>query len=397
MHAHNHHHRYQETKKATLYGALKNIFLAVLKVVLGITGNSHALLADGIHSFSDLLTDVLVLFASHWGAQEADVNHPYGHQRIETAASMLLALFLIIAGLAIGYDAGMHLLGNMPHEKPDFYVLIVALASVLLNEIVFQYTSHKGKKIKSDLLLANAWHHRSDAASSLVVLVGVAGALIGYYELDPLAACIVGIMIIKMGAVLAWTSISELVDTGVDENELDKIAAVISKTTGVRAIHQLRTRSMGGAIFVDVHILVNPKLSVSEGHYIAEQVHANLKKSAENVKDVIVHVDSEDDTTVFESLALPSRKQVFEMLKEYSNLDWERSSSKTVLHYLEGEIFLEVFLDEEMQMIEAEKVQMVLNKVPVLKKISIFREKTSIKFNKEVNRKNDNKKNDTIT
>lgn len=342
---HNHtHHRAQQATKATLYGALKNIVLGALKVILGITGHSPALTADGIHSFSDLLTDILVLFASHWGSQVADTNHPYGHQRIETAASMFLAFFLMLTGLAIGYHAAFI---HGIHEKPQMYVLIVALASVLLNEGLFQYTHYTAKKIQSNLLLANAWHHRSDAASSIVVLIGVAGATMGVYWLDSLAACIVGLMIIRMGGQLAWQSICELVDTGVESKVLERITQCIMQTPGVRAIHQLRTRSMGSAIFVDVHVLVDPHLSVSEGHYIAEKVHQRLEQSIQNVKDVTVHVDSEDDTMHFNSLDLPSREALFEQLKAESDFPWERYSSQIVLHYVQGQMHMAIYLDED--------------------------------------------------
>lgn len=343
MHTHSRHH---EAKKATLWGALKNTILAAIKVIVGIVGQSHALLADGIHSASDLLTDILVLLAAHWGSKEADINHPYGHQRIETAGSVFVAFFLILAGLAIAYDAAYHLLLSKVHDKPDIYVLIIAFISVLLNEAIFRYTLYTAKKIKSNLLLANAWHHRSDAASSLVVLLGVAGTAMGYYWLDSAAAFVIGLMIIKMGGELAWTSICELVDTGVEPAMLEKITNVILQNQDVRAVHQLRTRSMAGAIFVDVHILVDSWLSVSEGHYIAEKVHKNLIKEIENVNDVTVHVDSEDDKVLNQSLELPTRKELFEILKAQSGLPWDTYSPQIVLHYLEGKISLDVYAEE---------------------------------------------------
>ena len=365
MHAQVHHYRYQQTKKATLLGAFKNIILASSKIIFGITGNSHALLADGLHSLSDLLTDSLVLFASRIGHQEADSNHPYGHRRIETAASMFLALMLILTGLVIGYDAIQHLLSTELKQKPDFYVLIIAVLSILFNEILYQYTHRIGKKIKSDLLLANAWHHRSDAASSLVVLVGIAAALMGHYGWDLIAAAIVGVMIIKMGGELAWTSISELVDTGVEPEMLRVIEEAIAKTKGVLAIHQLRTRSMGGVIFVDVHILVDSKLSVSEGHYIAEKVHQNLVMAVEHVEDVTVHVDSEDDATVFRSLELPSREALLK------TLDWENYSEYIVLHYLEGKIYLDIF--EDTLPITQENIRHLLIEYPILGGINFYK------------------------
>jgi len=339
-------HRYQQAKKVTLYGALKNMLLGLMKVILGITGNSHALLADGIHSFSDLLTDVLVLAASHWGSQEADQNHPYGHRRIETAASMLLALLLILVGFGIAYDGIIRLWEELPHELPNLYVFIAALVSVLLNEGLFHYTRHIGEKIQSSLLLANAWHHRSDAASSFVVLAGVGAALLGYYQFDFAAAAIVGLMIVRMGAMLAWSSVSELVDTAVEAEKLEQIHHTISNTSGVEAIHQLRTRSMGGEIFIDVHILVNPRLSVTEGHHIAQRVHFNLVEKVESVKDVIVHVDPEDDTFVTPSLKLPPRDKLLEIFHQrWLQFNAENLPFKVVFHYLGGKVYMDVYFE----------------------------------------------------
>ncbi len=371
MNTQTHHYRYQQSKQVTLLGAMKNIVLGTLKVLFGIMGKSHALLADGLHSFSDLLTDLLVVFAARFGSQEADANHPYGHQRIETAASMFLALLLILTGLAIGYDALKHLFDTTPHGKPDAYVWIVALLSILFNEFLFQYTHRIGKKVKSELLITNAWHHRSDAASSLVVLIGIIAALMGFHGCDLIAATIVGIMIIKMGGELAWSSISELVDTGVPTHILSEIERVIAYTPGVMAIHQLRTRSMAGAIFVDVHVLVNSPLSVSEGHYIAEKVHQNLIDSFEHVEDVTVHIDSEDDTTVFHSLALPSREELFKQLQDrHPDFAWEKHSGQIVLHYLQGKIFLEIFSDTPT--IKPENIEYLLTEIPILGNITLY-------------------------
>lgn len=361
MHAH---HRYKQTKKVALWGAFKNVILGTLKVIVGILGNSHALLADGLHSFSDLLTDILVLTASRWGSLEADSNHPYGHQRIETAASMFLAFLLMFVGLAIGYDATMHLIQHSAPEKTNLYVPFVALISIAANEVLYQYTHYTGKKISSDLLIANAWHHRSDALSSIVVLIGIMGALIGYYWLDPVAACIVGIMIIHMGAKLTWTSICELVDTGVDVKTLTEISNVILDTPGVLAIHQLRTRSMGSAIFVDVHVLVYSRLSVSEGHYIAEQVYKNLQKNIHSVKDVTVHIDPEDDMKACSTLQLPSRHQLFQKLKKHSDFPWESHSSDIILHYLDGKIFIELY--NMKHSLKKETIEQLLKEIPYL-------------------------------
>lgn len=367
---HTHPQRYQESRKATLYGALKNSLLGCLKTILGITGHSHALLADGIHSFADLLTDLLVLITAHWGSQEADANHPYGHQRIETAGSMLLAFLLMVTGGIIAYEAVLHCF--IAPEKPHFYALLVALLSTVLNELVYQYTRHTAKKIQSNLLHANALHHRSDAASSLIVLIGITGAYVGWYWLDPLAAGIVGLLIIKMGGELAWSSISELVDTGVKPELLEKIDQIIQETSGVKTIHQLRTRSMGGAIFVDVHILVEPWYSVSEGHHIAERVHQRLKKNLDEVKDVTVHVDSEDDTTFYQSQQLPTRETLLKTLHEKTGICWETTFSVITIHYLNGQIFLDVYLEETHKIDLTDTIKTLRDELPIVGDVHVY-------------------------
>lgn len=303
------HSRYQRARNVTLIGALCNTLLGLAKLLGGYYFHSHALVADGIHSFSDLLTDAMVLFASKFGSHDADASHPYGHQRIETAATLFLSLLLILAGAGIAWDAVDELL-TASHTMPGFWALPIIVISIGVNELLFHYTHYVGKQIQSDLLLANAWHHRSDAASSIVVLVGLLGTMAGLIYLDALAAVIVGLLIIKMGWDYGWNSVMELIDTAIDAGQLQQIEAIIQQVDGVEKIHQLRSRSMGGDIFIDVHILVAPRISVSEGHYIAQHVHDALIRKVEKVKDVTVHVDPEDDELNCPSMHLPSRKSL---------------------------------------------------------------------------------------
>ena len=248
-------HRYQQSKRVTLIGAIVNALLGILKVLIGTLGNSHALVADGLHSFSDLLTDGLVIFAAKFGSREADIDHPYGHGRIETAATLALAMLLVLVGAGIIYDAGDHLFIEKSTQSPHYIVLIIALISVIANEWLFRYTLRIAEKIQSNLLKANAWHSRSDAGSSVVVLIGVGGSLLGFTYLDAIAAIIVGLFVIKMGWELGWSSLQELVDTGTDPKTLIKIEKAIHEVPGVKSMHQLRTRSMGGNILVDIHAL----------------------------------------------------------------------------------------------------------------------------------------------
>ena len=338
-----HHDRFRLAKKVTLIGAASNAILGFIKLVGGILFHSHALAADGIHSFSDLFTDIMVLFASKYGSQEADVAHPYGHQRIETAATLILALILILAGMGIAWDSLYEIIYKT-HTMPSSLSLPIAALSILANEGMFHYTQHVGKLIRSDLIIANAWHHRSDAAASIVVLVGLIGSVAGYVYLDTLAAVIVGFMIVQMGWSYGWNSVKELVDTAVEPQIITKIEQIIVGVDGVQKIHQLRSRSMGRDIFIDVHVLVSPYISVSEGHYIAQHVHHALTEKLEHVKDVTVHIDPEDDETFSPSLHLPSRVNIENKIlhrwrQEYPAIE------HIVLHYLDGKLTIDVICE----------------------------------------------------
>jgi cation diffusion facilitator family transporter len=336
--------RYSTAKKITLIGAIVNTILGVLKCAGGFIFQSHALIADGLHSFSDLLIDTVVIFASKYGSQHADPSHPYGHQRIETAATFLLAQLLVATGALIAWDS-IDELWHDTHETPTRLALVVAFISVIANEVLFFVTRKIGQKIKSDLIIANAWHHRSDAASSLVVLLGILGSLVGFNVLDGVAAVIVGILIIQMGISYGWRSIKELVDTAIDEKQLEDIQKFIENIPGVKKIHQLRTRSMAGDIYVDVHVLVSPLISVSEGHFIAQMVHHDLLKAMPEVKDVTVHVDPEDDEIASPNIDLPHRQT----LETAFLTTWKQHFSAIeswTIHYLEGKIFIDIFCNQ---------------------------------------------------
>lgn len=334
------HDRYSLAKKITLIGAFINALLGLIKLVGGIVFHSHALAADGIHSFSDLLTDAMVLFASKYGSQDADATHPYGHQRIETAATLLLALLLILAGAGIAWDSLYEILYQR-HDMPGWLALPIAAISILANEILFHYTQAVGKRIRSELIIANAWHHRSDAASSIIVLLGLIGSLAGFTYLDAFAAVIVGLMIIKMGWTYGWNSVKELVDTAIEPSLIATIERHILAIDGVKKVHQLRTRMMGRDIFIDVHIQVSPYLSVSEGHYIAQHVHYTLMNELEHVKDVTVHVDPEDDEITCPSLDLPNRSTLEDQFLNHWRHDFPEIQS-IILHYLDGKLTIEL-------------------------------------------------------
>ncbi|HAT6976784.1 TPA: cation transporter [Legionella pneumophila] len=335
------HDRYWQAKKVTLIGAFINALLGIVKMIGGFLYHSHALIADGVHSISDLITDVMVVFASKYGSVSADDSHPYGHQRIETAATLLLSLLLILAGCGIAWDALDELLKS-DHTMPNWLSIPIVGFSIIANEALFHYTRHVGKQISSQLIIANAWHHRSDAASSIVVLIGLIGSLAGLVYLDAIAAVIVSLMIIKMGWSYGWNSVKELVDTAVDAELFSQIERVIQSIDGVKRIHQLRSRFMGSDVLIDVHILVSPKISVSEGHYIAQHVHHTLVKKIDCVRDVIVHVDPEDDEISCPSLHLPSRAMLQEKFFHDICYDFPQILFWNI-HYLNGKMSLDIF------------------------------------------------------
>lgn len=338
-------HRYYQARKITLIGAGVNTLLGLMKVVAGTFCYSHALIADGLHSFADLFTDMMVLFASKYGNQDADEAHPYGHQRIETAATLMLSLLLILTGTVIAWDSLQHILAQAI-QTPSIYALPFAVISVVANELLFFLTKRVGQRIQSPLIIANAWHHRSDSASSGVVVLGIIGSIVGYAYLDPAAAILVGGLIVKMGFDYGWDSVKELVDTGVEPAQIEDIRRVISEVDGVYKVHQLRNRKMGGDIFVDVHVLVSPWISVSEGHQIAQRVHFSLMAANAQIKDVTVHIDPEDDELTLPSIDLPSRlaleKKLFhKWTQQFPNIQ------SFVLHYLDGQIKVEIKLDKK--------------------------------------------------
>jgi len=294
--------RYHASRRVALTSMATNTFLSVAQVIIGVLGHSQALVADGMHTLSDLFSDVLVLVAVKHGAKDADEEHPYGHGRIETAATLLLSAVLTAVGFGIAVSAAMRLVDPGRLVTPSVVTLAVALLTILSKEGLYRYTVAVAKRQRSNLLLASAWHHRSDAFSSIIVAVGIAGSLSGLRYLDPLAAIVVAAIIVKMGIGIGWRAVRELVDTGLDAEQLRHVREIILGVHGVRALHSLRTRHSGGRTLVDVHILVDHNLSVSEGHHISETVRLQLMQRVEDISDVMVHIDAEDDET-----ATPSR------------------------------------------------------------------------------------------
>ncbi|MBK1645015.1 cation transporter [Thiocapsa imhoffii] len=335
--------RHQAVTRTAIVGAILNSLLAAVKIVVGVLGQSQALVADGIHSLSDLLSDFLVLIAGRRASQGPDGDHPYGHARYETVATLLLGLLLIAVSIGIAWDAVHRLFDPQALLQPGILTLAAALLSILVKEWLYWWTLAYAKRVKSDLLRANAWHHRTDAVSSVVVLVGIAGTMAGLVYLDAVAAVVVAVMIAKIGWDLGWNAIHELVDTGLESDRLNEVRATIRSVGGVRDVHMLRTRRYAGQVSADVHVLVDPFVSVSEGHMISLLVEHRLKRDIDEITDVTVHIDPEDDDRVPPTLALPLRAEVLARLASlWSAVPEANERERVVLHYLAGKIDLEV-------------------------------------------------------
>lgn len=279
-------------RKVTLVGALVNGILILFKFFAGIFGQSQALIADAVHSVSDLFTDIVVLIGIQIGRKPADENHPFGHARIETLASAIVGLALIATALYIGIEAALNIYRHTQYH-PNILALIGAGVSIAFKEALYHYTVHTGRRIKSRLIVANAWHHRSDAFSSLAVLLGVAGTLINpdWHILDSFAALLVSFFIVKVGLDILWGSLREFTDVAPHPEILSKITHCTHSVEGVIDMHDLRVRTSGGLYQMETHIVVDGQLTVTEGHKIAKAVEFCLTEEVEDLDRIIVHVD----------------------------------------------------------------------------------------------------------
>jgi len=282
--------RAQAASRSTWVSVAVNLALTGTQIGVGIAAKSQGLVADGIHSLSDLVADFVVLFASHHSKKDADHDHPYGHHRYETAASLALGALLLAVGVGMLLSA-VHKL-QTPDAVPTVHgiALWVAGAALLAKEALFRYMLAVAKRVKSSMLVANAWHARSDAASSLVVGIGIAGNLAGYPILDPIAALIVGCMVTKMGWDFGWDALHDLMDRAVDDEEVAAIRQTLLDTPGVEAVHDLRTRKMGDMVVVDAHIEVDATITVEAGHDIAV-IASQRVRQRHRVLNLMTHVD----------------------------------------------------------------------------------------------------------
>lgn len=284
-------------RRVTLVGLWINVALVAAKLFFGYWGNSDALVADGYHSLSDFITDFIVIIFVATAYKKADRQHPYGHGKYETIASVLISLILLFVGVFIGYDGFLTLMKSLKGQmlpRPDIWTLYVAIFSILAKEFCYRYTMHYGKKLDSSALIANAWHHRSDAISSVATLIGVSFALFmgaQWRIMDPIASIIIAIMIAASALKIAKPSIDELLERSLPEEQTRQMHNLIKAVPGVLRVHNLRSRRNGHSFIVDVNIHVDPDITVREGHAISTEVENQLHKKFG--KDVIIYVHTE--------------------------------------------------------------------------------------------------------
>ncbi|MBR8048391.1 cation diffusion facilitator family transporter [Burkholderia multivorans] len=332
-------------RKSTFVSIVLNVVLATFQIAVGVIAHSQALIADGVHSISDLISDFVVLVANRHSGAVPDADHNYGHSRYETVASLFLGAILIAVGIGMLWRGGERLVHLETIPPVHFSALLVALTVLVSKEALFRYMLREARRVRSAMLVANAWHARSDAASSLVVAIGIVGSLFGFRLLDPIAAAIVGFMVARMGWTFGYDALQDLSDRALSLAETAEIRALLAATPGVRDVHDLRTRKMGDAALVDAHILVDPMISVSEGHYIAETARARVLADP-RVLDALIHVDPENDAARRPALALPPRDEIATRLEAALAQRGLRASAIN-LHYLSTGLEIDVTLPAE--------------------------------------------------
>jgi cation diffusion facilitator family transporter len=336
--------RLRALNRVTLLGAVINLILAILKGGIGIAGGSSVLVADAVHSLSDLATDVVALFSLRVASKPPDEEHPYGHGRYETVGTVILAAVLLVAALGIGWDAWRRFGASL---EPAAITLWAAALSIAVKEALFQVTLRIGQRHDSPLVVSNAWHHRSDALSSVAALAGIAGARMGFPILDPAAAVVVAALIAKMAVSLLREAIREFTDTAFQRDVLHDIGRGVRRLPGVVSLHELRARRMGARVLVDLHVEVDGSTTVSDGHQVAERVRQFVFREHRGVSEVLVHIDPEPDENVEpeDQLARPREEIESEVRRIARDVDGVRAVTHVRTHFLDRRVALQVDIE----------------------------------------------------
>lgn len=277
-------------KKASWAGIITNVLLTVIKAFVGFIAGSTAMVADSVHSGSDIISTVIVLQGIKVSHLPADDKHHYGHGKAESVVAKLIAMLLAVTALGIGWSA-VKSLQNPSLEPPGTIAVWAAVLSIAVKEWMYRYTVNVGRKIESQAIIADAWHHRTDVFSSIAALIGIGGAVLGFPILDPLAGIVVSLMILKAAVSIYWDAVSDLMDTAPPKEIIEKIESITLKTQGINTVNEIKARKFGSQFYVDLKICVDKNLSVEEGHNLASQAKKSILKSMKNIKDVLIHVN----------------------------------------------------------------------------------------------------------
>lgn len=335
-------------QKVTWIGAALNLILGIIKIFVGQVANSTALIADGVHSLSDLLSDILIVAILRISGKGPDREHPWGHGYFETIGTTILGCLLIAVAGAMAYEGATQLFSLKELLSPEWPALLVAGISILGKEWIFRYTLSIGKKLKSDLLIANAWHSRTDALSSIIVFIGVAGAMSGFEWLDSLATVAVALLIAKIGWDLSWSSLKQLVNTALPQDEIDKYCEQIRAVDGVVNVHDFKTRMIANKKVLELHLQIHPAMSASEGHYIGQQVCKALMIDPD-IGHIIYHIDTTDDAgeqiDLPDCSPLPSRQLLEPLVTDtLCSLDTDIELYRLAIFYQSTSVDLDVLI-----------------------------------------------------
>ncbi|MGJ8524854.1 Ferrous-iron efflux pump FieF [Halomonadaceae bacterium LMG 33818] len=326
----------REAQRVNKTVSLADGLLAIAKLIVGIMTASNALIADGVHSLADLLTDMIILAATHYGRRAPDEDHPYGHGRIETMASLWLGVVLAVVAGAMIWESLQKLLQGHIAQEASIWAIVITLIALAVKEGLYHWTMHIAIRQNSPLLKASAWHSRTDSASSLIVLVGLVGTWFGWTWLDPLAALLVALMIAKISIDTLWPASKELVDTALPAEQMQALAASVTPIPELQGLHDLRARRLGAEISLDVHLQVAPTISVTEAHEIGMAVTQEFRQQLPNLADVTFHIDTENDREEDHQHRehLPLRTDIIHLLNERWGSDpcWKQRTHLAI-HY----------------------------------------------------------------
>jgi cation diffusion facilitator family transporter len=368
----------QEATRVTLIGMALDLVLGIGKIVGGVFVQSFALITDGIHSLTDAATDIFVLLVARSAQAGPDEEHQYGHGRFESIGTMVMGIvFFITAGILL-YDSYQRLRLPSALPIPAFSGVAIALVSIACKEWIYHYTMRVAKRLNSSLLKANAWHSRSDAISSIAVLIGIIAAQQGYPWMDTLAGVFVALIIAKIAWELCADSLRELVDTAIPAPRRKQIEESIMSVEGVMGITNLRSRQAGGKIMLETRLLVSPRITVSEGHQVGERVSKLLSGSFSDISDVVVHIDPENHAITpqiksHESM-LPSREEVLSIIEsKWQEVAGDAEIDSIRLHYLEEGVEIDLVVKETFEDKElGQKLMTALKQYPYIVSLQIF-------------------------